>query len=146
MIVTGSSNTRLPELRNYKITSSWYNKYTTGGSPTQDGIVVGSSSASHIEYYIGGILYVDEIGVSGTTTTFSFTAKGTDSSDFVNLPYYKDPNESKIISNPKINDDVFIIREELSAFDKNYKLEYVSNMIDLITYAGGRYFNIINNT
>jgi len=50
------------------------------------------------------------------------------------------------VSNPKINDDVFIVRQELSAFDSNYKLEFIRNLVDLTSYAGGNFFNIVNNT
>jgi hypothetical protein len=61
--------------------------------------------------------------------------------------HHVDPSKKEnIISNPKINDDVFITRQELSAFEKNYRLEYIRNLVDLETYAGGNYFNIINNT
>jgi hypothetical protein len=55
-------------------------------------------------------------------------------------------NKENIISNPEIYDDVFIIRQEISAFDGNYRLEYIQNLIDLETYAGGNFFNIVNNT
>jgi len=80
------------------------------------------------------------------TTTFEYTPVGTNSPDFINVPYYKNVNKEKIISNPKIFNDVFIVRTEQSAFDKNYRLEYIKTLIDLTTYAGGKFFNIINNT
>jgi hypothetical protein len=82
-----------------------------------------------------------------TGTTFNYIARGTsETNNFIYEAYYKHPDKSKIISQPKINDDVFIIREDLSAFDKNYKLEYITNLVELTTYAGGRFFNIVNNT
>jgi hypothetical protein len=34
----------------------------------------------------------------------------------------------------------------LSAFDQNYRLEYIQSLVDLTTYAGGNFFNIVNNT
>jgi hypothetical protein len=84
-------------------------------------------------YYSGTTIYSDIIL---TTTNPNFVTGAT---------YIKNPNKEKIISNPKIFDDVFIVRDNLSAFEKNYRLEYIRNMIDLTTYAGGKYFNIINN-
>ena len=82
-----------------------------------------------------------------TGTTFTYIAKGTSETlNFIYESYIKNPDKSKIISNPKIIDDVFIIRDNLSAFDKNYRLEYIRNLVDLTTYAGGQYFNIINNS
>ena len=79
-----------------------------------------------------------------TGTTFGFIPQN--NGNFINESYVKNPNKEKIISNPKINDDVFITRGEQSAFNKNYRLEFVGNLVDLTTYAGGKYFNIINNT
>ena len=79
-----------------------------------------------------------------TGTTFYFIPQNT--GNFIDEQYIKNPDKSKIISNPKIFDDVFITRGNLSAFDKNYRLEYIRNLVDLTTYAGGKYFNIINNT
>ena len=79
-----------------------------------------------------------------TGTTFGFIPQN--EGNFIDEQYIKNPNKEKIISNPKIFDDVFITRDELSAFNKNYRLEYIRNLVDLTTYAGGKYFNIINNS
>jgi len=145
MIVTGSSSSRLTELRKYTITTVFADQYVNGGDIDNDGVDVNNSNpSSSIIYYLGGIRYVDN--VISSATTFSFTPEGTDSANFITAPYYKNPNKENIISNPKIYDDVFIIRQELSAFNDNYRLEYIKNLIDLETYAGGNYFNIVNNT
>lgn len=143
MLITGSTdNSRLVELKKYAVGVSFVQQYISGGTWTTDGVDYGSSpSIDYVVYYLGGIRFVDETGES---TTFSYTANNTYS--FVDEQYVKNPNESKIISNPKIIDDVFIVRDSLTAFDKNFRLEYIKNIIDLTTYAGGRYFNIINNT
>jgi len=145
-MVTGTTdNSRLIELKKYAIGVPFEQQYPNVLT-SDDGVdYVDSVSGVTMVYYIGGIKFIDD--VTGGTTTFSVAAQGTGSTaNFINTSYYKDPNESKIISNPKINDDVFIIREELSAFDKNYRLEYISKLVDLTTYAGGKFFNIINNT
>ena len=146
MLVTGTtSNSRVTELKKYAVGVPFTQQYVSGGDVLNDGVdYTNSVSGVTMTYYLGGIKFVDD--VSGGTTTFSVTAQGTGSANFIDVPYYKDPNESKIISNPKINDDVFIVRESQSAFDKNYRLEYITRLPDLTTYAGGRYFNIINNT
>ena len=101
-----------------------------------------------IVYFLGGIRYVDIVNSSGTTTstTYSFIGQGYNSPNFIDTYYYQNPNKENIISNPKIYDDVFIVRQELSAFDKNYRLEYIKNLVDLTTYAAGSFFNIVNNT
>jgi len=147
MLVTGTtSNSRLLELKKYAINVPFSQQYVSSGSLSVDGVDYPNSvSGITMTYYIGGIKFIDNI--SAVTTTFSSIAQGTgNTNNFINNFYYKNPNKSKIISNPKINDDVFIIRDDLSALDKNYRLEYIKNMVDLTTYAGGKYFNIINNT
>ena len=145
MITGKTDNSRLNELRKYVITSTFADQYVSGGSWIQDGVDYPNSPAiEYVVYYIGGIRYVDETLIDGTTTTFEYSANNTH--NFIDEAYIKNPNKEKIISNPKINDDVFITRDELSAFNKNYKLEYIRNLVDLTTYAGGKYFNIINNT
>ena len=145
-MITGiTDNSRLQELRKYVITPVFADQYVSGGNWTTDGVdYPNSDSGVSVTYYIGGIQYVDNLTGTTSGTTFNYTANNTE--NFIDESYIKNPNKEKIISNPKINDDVFITRGELSAFNKNYRLEFISNLVDLTTYAGGRYFNIINNT
>jgi hypothetical protein len=145
MVTGATNNSRLIELKKYAVGVPFNQQYFGSGSFSSDGVDFSNSTEGVVvTYYLGGIKFVDN--VTGGTTTFTYTPQGTSSPDFINAPYYKDPNESKIIGNPKINNDVFIIRDQQSAFDKNYKLEFIKRMVDLTTYAGGKYFNIINNT
>lgn len=154
MVITGTSTSRLVELRKYTITNIFSSQYFTGGNMTTDGVdLITSNPATHIVYYIGGIKYVDVIsgttiysGYTSGTTLNIYTPQGITPENFINVPYYKNPNKEGIISNPKIDDDVFIIRQEISAFDSNYRLEYIRNLSDLMTYAGGIFFKIVNNT
>jgi hypothetical protein len=145
-MVTGTTTySRLAELKKYAIGVPFNQQYVGDGSLIADGVdFTNSTSGVSVTYYIGGIKYVDNI--SAGITTYSVTAQGSSSADFINVPYQKNPTKENIISNPKIVDDVFITRQELSAFDKNYRLEYVRNLNDIITYAGGKFFNIVNNT
>ena len=143
MITGNTNNSRLNELKKYAVNVPFTQQYVSGGNLTTDGVDYNESvSGVTMTYYIGGIKYVDN--VNDGITTFSYTANNTN--NFIDLPYVKNPNKEKIISNPKIIDDVFITRGELSAFNKNYRLEYIRNLVDLTTYAGGKYFNIINNS
>ena len=145
MITGTTDNSRLNELRKYTITTNFANQYVSGGSWIQDGVdYLNSPAIEYVVYFIGGIRYVDETLINGTTTSFSYLPNNT--YNFIDEQYIKNPNKEKIISNPKIYDDVFITRDNLSAFNKNYKLEYIRNLVDLTTYAGGKYFKIINNT
>jgi hypothetical protein len=146
--VTGSSSSRLTELRKYTVTNIFSQQYISGGTVTTDGVDYPNSiSGVSVVYYIGGIKYVDLLTGFTSGTTFSFITHGmTNNPNFINKPIYKDMNKENIISNPEIADDVFIVRQEISAFDKNYRLEYITNLVDLETYAGGAFFNIVNNT
>lgn len=145
MITGTTNNSRLTELRKYTTSTVFANQYVGNGSWTQDGVDYSNSPAiEYVVYYIGGIKYTDITLIDGTYTKFEYSPNNTE--NFIDEQYIKNPNKDKIISNPKINDDVFITRDQLSAFNKNYRLEFVRNLVDLTTYAGGKYFNIINNS
>lgn len=148
MIVSGISTSRLSELRKYTISNDLYKKYVTGGTLNSDGIVTSASTSNNIKYYIGGIEYVDVLtGVTSGTTYIIYNPQGSsDPDNFINVPYFKNPNKDNIILNPKVNNDVFINRQEISAFDQNYRLEFIKNLSDLTTFAGGNFFNIVSNT
>lgn len=144
--VTGQSSSRLTELKKYAIGVPFSQQYVSGGTIFTDGVNYPQSTSNKIVYFLGGIRYVDTLSGPTSGTTFLFFGQGFTSSNFINTPIIKNPNKENIISNPKIYDDVFIVRQEISAFDKNYRLEYVNSLIDLTTYAGGKFFNIVNNT
>ena len=67
MIITGTSSSRLSELRKYTVTDVFAKKYVTGGTINSDGIDLSiSNPLNKIIYYLGGIKYVDIM--SGTTS------------------------------------------------------------------------------
>jgi hypothetical protein len=148
MIATGSTISRLSELRKYTITDDFTKQYFSGGNSTVDGVdYLNSISGYSITYYLNGIKYLDILTGTTSGTTYSFTPEGTGSTaNFIYAPYYKDPNKEWIDTSPKINNDVFIDRQQLSAFESNYRLEQIRNLSDLETYASGKYFNIIKNS
>ena len=147
MIVTGTSASRLSELRKYTVTPVFTDQYVSGGSWTTDGVdYPNSPDIEDVIYYLNGIRYNDITLIDGTTTTFNFIAQGTSNPVFIEGPIYKDPKKDNIISNPKIDDDVFIIRQALSVQEQNYRLQYITNLVELTTYAGGNFYNIVNNT
>ena len=146
-VVTGECTSRLIELRKYTVTNVFSQQYFTGGTYVNDGVDVNVSIPNvRVVYYLGGIKYVDLLTGSTSGSTFRFTSQGYTNPNFINLPVYKNPNKENIISNPEITNDVFIVRQELSAFDGNYRLEYIKNLVDLETYAAGNFFNIVKNT
>ncbi len=146
-IVTGTSTSRLSELRKYTTTENFADQYVNNGSIYADGVdYINSPSTSNISYYIGGIKYNDVVGTTGTSTTFSFAGQNFPESNFENKPIYQNPNKENIVSAPKINDDVFITRQELSVLDGNYRMEYMERLVDIETYASGKFFNIFAGT
>jgi hypothetical protein len=151
MNVTGVTNSRLNDLKKYTVTGDFFNKYKSSTSSSNDGVNEELSQIQtfpkKIVYYIDTITYTDIILENGNvSTTFSFVGVGYSSLDFVNGKYYKDPSKGKIIQNPKVVDDVFIDRQELSVYDKIYKLQFINDLNDLVSFAGGQYFKIISNT
>ncbi len=146
-IVTGESTSRLTELKKFATNVPFNQQYISGGSYAVDGVDYANSiSGVSMVYYLGGIRYVDVLTGTTAKTTFDFISMGVLSPSFINAPIYKDPKKENIISNPKIGDDVFIVRQTLSAFDNNYRLEQIKNLNELLTYAGGNFFKIVNNT
>jgi len=149
MEVTGTSTSRLIELRKYTITGIINDQYFLSSSIASDGVdLTLSVTGVSIVYYIGGIKYIDYLigELSGITQTF-YTPEGTGSTlNFSYGNYYKHPNKNNIVSQPKTEVDVFIDRNEMSAFENNYRLEEMTNLNDLLTYAGGNYFNIVKNS
>ncbi len=149
--VTGTSSSRLTELRKFSSSGSLEQLYFTSNTPTTDGVDTGLTAtgvtASTYVYYISGITYQDDI-VSGesTVTNFSFISSGYSSPVFVNLPYIKDERKQNVTAPPILKSDVFIVRDEKSSFQDNYRLKDIGNLTELTYYAGGAYFNIVENT
>ena len=150
MYITGNCTTRLYELQKFTHSTVFTDEYFSGGTFTNNGVDYNVSIENKsITYYLNGIMYVDTItssGTTGTTTTFGFYGQGYSSPDFINTPVVKLFIKDNIISNPKINDDVFIDRQQLSVFEQNYNLEFIRKLVDLETYASGKYFNIVKNS
>ena len=62
-IVTGSSSSRLTELKKYVVTSNFNLQYVSGGTQYHDGVDYSNSTINKVVYYLGGIKYVDVIVV-----------------------------------------------------------------------------------
>ncbi len=145
MITGTTNNSRLSELKKYVVNVPFTQQYKSGGGWNSDGVDYSNSpDTNYVVYYINGIQYIDITSNDLRITKFTLTPNS--DINFSNKIYIKNPNKEKITNNPKIINDVFIKRNDLSAFEKNYRLEYIKNLSDLLTYAGGNYFKIVNNT
>ena len=148
--VTGSSRSRLSELEKYVVSTNPAIKYYGGGSVTTDGLSSFSitPAATALTYYIGGIRYDDVTpsGVTATTTTFSFTITGFSSNNFDVKRVIKLESKQNMVENSQVSRDVFIERQQQPVFERNYRLRAVNALNDVLSYAGGDYFMIYNNT
>jgi len=146
--ITGETTSRLSELRKYVVSEVFTEKYILGGSRDIDGVGYNESNIPiRIVYYLQGIRYVDY--PDDNITTFDFYTQGLESPVFHNTPNivpYKDYRKENVRNKPKIDSDVFIVRQQLTAFENNYMLEHINNIIELTSFAGGSFFNIIKNT
>lgn len=144
--VTGTSSSRLSELRKFTISGLIDDLYFTSTNPSNDGVnTLLTVTGTTWTYYIGGITYIDDI--LNNVTTFSFQSKGyDDTNNFVDYPFIKDEMKQNIIDKPEINNNVFIERQSQSVFENIYRLQNINNLSDLEKYAGGGKFKIINNS
>lgn len=143
-IVSGESNSRLSELRKYKQTSNFIEKYIPNGGWLNNGVdYLNSIENVSITYYIDGIKYVDNFIDGVVFTTYSFYSLGYGSDSMVNGVMIKNPEiPENIISRPKKNIDVNIVRGSYGAFEKNYYLKWIKNMRELYSFLGGKYYKI----
>jgi len=152
LYITGDSKSRLSDLKKYSLSGDFFNQYSGSTGAAKDGVNQSLSNLNVnpqvVVYYVGGITYTDYIYGDPilNRTTFKFVGQGYSSPDFIDEPLVKHPDKTNIVQNPKVYNDVFIVRQEASAFDKNYKLKNVKSLVALKTYASGRYFNVVSNT
>jgi len=152
-LVTGGCTSRLFELKKYTLNNSYSVKYKQSNNSSVDGLdltqsITGSTTGVTLVYYIGGITYYDVIpSDTGITpySIFKFTGVGYNSPNYDNYAIYKDETLLEIKEQPTIDPDVFIERQSLSVFENNYRLKELNKLFDVLSYAGGSYFNIIDN-
>jgi len=148
-LVTGTSSSRLSELRKYTVSGTVSQLYFTSTGATTDGVNVALSTGTTFVYYLGGLTYKDEVVGTGTTTIFTYISSGTtDPNNFITGGTFLIKLESKqnVIDNPFINSDVFIVRQEIPVFEQSVRLRGVNSLNDVLIYGGGNYFTIYENT
>lgn len=148
-VIRGRAPSRLNELKKYRRDGNLSDRYFSGGNRNSDGVDITTSiDGQIIDYYIGGIRYNDLFDNQNNyfETTFDYEAQGTNTLDFVSLPLVKDFSMGNVVDQPEVESDVFIDRQAISIFENQYRLSTISNLSQLNFYAGGGYFNIVNNT
>ena len=78
MEITGTSTSRLNELRKYTITIDFTKQYYTGGTTSNNGVdMPNSNPLDKIIYYIDGIEYIDVMSGSSSGITYTiYTPQG----------------------------------------------------------------------
>jgi hypothetical protein len=142
-VVTGSSSSRLRELKKFSASNDLAVGYKTSNDQGIDGVDVAQSTGGNIVYYIGGIRYVD---TPDGVTNYSFTSQGYNSPNFVNLPIIKDEAKQNIVDKPEVDNNVFIIRQSLPVYENIYRLSSIDSLDQLLNYGGGSKFNVVENT
>jgi len=152
--VTGTSTTRLNELKKYSVSSDISKAYIildeadknpTSFNPALRGLILSETTEGVIySYFVDGIKYVDDILTN--MTTFSFFSQGYESENFIHKPIYKDPTIGNTIASPNVDSNVFIIREEIPVLLNNYRLSNIISLASLENYAGGKFYNIVKNS
>ncbi len=99
------------------------------------------STIDYVEYNIDGIDY-KTIFDDFYTTTYSYIARGIDSLTGINFSLIKNDKILGINQKPEVLSFVNIERQEISVFDPFYRLKNIKNIGDLLTYGGGKFFNI----
>lgn len=141
-VISGICESRLFELENYGFDNSFSEKYKPNGNILLDGVdYVNSIENDKITYYIGGVKYVDDL--INEETFYSFNSSQFED-NFINTNYVKLLGREGF-SDEQVNNNIFIERQQISAFDGNNRLETLNRLFILETYAGGKFFNI-NNT
>lgn len=145
--VTGTCESRLNEVRKYKTTGSLSDRYFTSLTPNNDGINLFETTEGVIfVYYINGVTYTDTIENGVTTTIFQLTSLGYDEElNFTNTVILKDFAKDNVVDVPEVNSEVFITRQSISVFEDQIRMNNISDLSELLFYAGGSYFNIVNN-
>lgn len=148
--VTGFSGSRLSELEKFTVSNDPNVKYFGNGSPTVNGLASFeiTPEITAFTYYIGGIQYKDVLLAGDTeyTTTFSFTISSFPWVNFDVKRLIKLESKQNLVENPQVGRDVFIVRQQQAVFEPNYRLRTINSLNDVISYAGGDYFTIFNNT
>lgn len=82
--------------------------------------------------------------IDNKTSVISYNARGLTDKNSISLPSVKLDYLIGVISEPKINNNVFIDRGNNSSFDKHMRLGDVKSLTDLENYGNG-YFKIKEN-
>ncbi len=137
-IVTGDCESRLSEVETY----DQQFPYKLGINGVTDIVHNFDGTIFSVSYTIDGINYITEL--SDLYTVYSYAARGIDSINGVNFSLIKSDKTLGLNRKPEVLSLINIERQEISVFESHYRIQNIKNMGDLLTYAGGNYFNIVD--
>lgn len=141
--ISGTCVSRLVELEKTKQTNIFTNKYYSSTNVDVDGVNYNISDANNITYYIGGIIYNDNI--IENKTTYSFNGLGCNSNNCINGYIFLDESKINSIMIPDVENDINVERFNTSIIEPFFKISKTLDMNNIYNVEGGSYFKIINN-
>lgn len=143
MLIQGETNSRLSELKKYKPTTVFEEKYWGNGDWENNGVDYIESTEQEIIYYIDGIKYIDTIENEVTIQTIQIYQPTDVEENDVFLLKFVDYGD--MVTEPKTKDDVFVNRHQISPLKDNFLINDLTTIKEIQTFVGGNYFNIFKN-
>ena len=148
-MIAGITSHKLDLVKTYSST----NPYQVGVNGVtnvtyQDPIAL--TGITFVSYSIGDINYTtrfSNLGINFSKTTFFTNSSGYDFEPYITFPNKQNTFDIKeeakmgLVSPPKINNELFIERQDLAVFERYSRFSEIKNLNDLIYYRNG-YYNI----
>ena len=148
-MIAGITSHKLDLVKTYSST----NPYQVGVNGVtnvtyQDPIAL--TGITSVSYSIGDINYTtrfSNLGINFSKTTFFTNSSGYDFEPYITFPNKQNTFDIKeeakmgLVSPPKINNELFIERQDLAVFERYSRFSEIKNLNDLIYYRNG-YYNI----
>jgi len=160
-MISGFTSQKLDLVKTYSIT----NPYQVGvnGVTNVSYNPTNLTAVTSVSYSIGNINYVTTTPsqltyqrssgkiASNSVTTFYTNASGYDFEPYIVFPNKQNTFDIKeeakmgLVFPPKVNNELFIERQELAVFERFSRLSEITNLENLANYRNG-YYNIKQNT
>lgn len=138
-IVTGYTENRLSEIKTF----DFQQPYKLGLNGITNIIYTVDGKYNIIYYTIDGINYITDI-INKNITVYSYVARGIDSIVGDTFSLIRSDRYINLYQKPTTKSYINVEREQLSVLDNHYRIKNIKNIGDLITYAGGNFFDIIS--
>jgi hypothetical protein len=146
MILSGYTDSKLAQVKTYDVNQLYQVGYK-GVTQITYGV---NGEINEVTYEINGIIYITKIGrnlnlgsnVFATPTRYYFESDGL-TQETINV--IKKEVEMSISEPPKIEEEIFIERQETSVFERHLRMGEIKTIEQLEEYKNG-YYNIFKLT